>query len=102
MQKLMLEKCEHVHEKLTALCIPKTLLIKTQPVEMLAALGAHASVSRLQHISVSLEATVLSKHNQHALTWPSLYETAGSSTHPLLWFCDGTVRHPAGPPASLH
>lgn len=92
MQKLMLEECEPLHERLTPLCIPKPLQMKTQPVQRFAALGAHASTSCLQHISVSLEATVLLKHNQHALTWPNLHDAAGSSTHPLLQFSGGDCR----------
>lgn len=99
MQKWMLEEREHVHEGLTALYIPKPPQMKTQPVETFAALSAHASASRLQHISVSLEATVLLKHNQHAPTWPSLYETARSSTHPLLWFCGGDCGTPSWTPS---
>lgn len=92
MQKLMPEGCEHVYEGLTPLCIPKPLQVKTQPVQRFAALGAQASALCLQHISVSLEASVLLKHNQRALTWPRLYEAAGSSTRPLPQFRGGDCR----------
>lgn len=63
--------------------------MKAHPVQRFVPLGACDSTSHLQHTSVSLEATVLSKCNQHALTWPSLYETARNSTRPLLWFSGG-------------
>lgn len=79
-----------MHEWLTPLCVPKPLQVKTQAVQRFAALGAHASTLCFQHISnrppKALEATVLLKYNQYALTWPSLYETTGSSTHILLQF----------------
>lgn len=100
MQQLMLE--ERVYEGVTPLCMPKRLQMKTQPVQKFAVLGAHVSTSCLQHISVSLEATVLSKRNQRALTWPSFYEAAGSSTHPLPQFSAGDCRTSIWTPASLH
>lgn len=75
-----------MHEGLTLLCIPKPLQMKTQAAQRLTALDACTSMSCLQHISFSLEALVLSKHNQRALTWPGLYEAAGSSTHSVLQF----------------
>lgn len=99
MQKFMLEEREHVHEGPTPLCFPKPLQMKTRPVQRFAALGARASALHLQHISVSLEATVLSKHNQHALTWPGLYKAAWSSTHLLPWFSGGNCRTSSWPPS---
>lgn len=54
--------------------------MKTQPVWTLAALDGCASMPCLQHISLSLEAMVLSKHKQCALTWPRFYEAAWNTT----------------------
>jgi len=102
MQKLMLEECERMHEGLTCLCITKPLQTKTQPLQRSAALGAHASASHLQHISVNQEATVLSKHNEHALTWPSLHKASGMASAPSHGLVVGTVGPADGPAPSQH
>lgn len=80
-KKLMLEEYEHVHERLT--CIPKSLCEWRHNQYGCLSLWVHVPTRHTSSTSLLAGRPWCYGNNQHALTWSSPHDAAGSNVYHL-------------------